>query len=76
VKSRRKTNRRQIFVLTGEEKTTTIFVLLAFVLGLGTAHYRAVHTTPRRQLAIDQTAKSAGLPAEKRAEAKRRKLAK
>jgi hypothetical protein len=32
--------RRQIFVLTPEEKKTVCFVLAAFLLGLVTMHYR------------------------------------
>jgi hypothetical protein len=32
--------RREIFVLTPEEKKTVCFVLLAFVLGLATKYYR------------------------------------
>jgi hypothetical protein len=35
--------RREIFVLTPEEKRTICFVLIAFVLGLGTKHYRETH---------------------------------
>jgi hypothetical protein len=32
--------RREIFVLTSEEKKTICFVLIAFVLGLATKYYR------------------------------------
>ena len=35
--------RREIFVLTPEEKKTVCFVLIAFVLGLVTKHYRDAH---------------------------------
>lgn len=35
--------RREIFVLTPEEKRTVCFVLLAFILGLATKHYRETH---------------------------------
>jgi hypothetical protein len=35
--------RREIFVLTPEEKRTVCFVLIAFVLGLATKHYRDAH---------------------------------
>jgi hypothetical protein len=35
--------RREIFVLTPEEKKTLCFVLIAFVLGLATKHYRDAH---------------------------------
>jgi hypothetical protein len=35
--------RREIFVLTPEEKKTVCFVLIAFVLGLATKYYRDAH---------------------------------
>jgi hypothetical protein len=35
--------RREIFVLTPEEKRTICFVLIAFILGLATKHYRETH---------------------------------
>lgn len=35
--------RREIFVLTPEEKRTICFVLIAFVLGLATKSYRDAH---------------------------------
>lgn len=35
--------RREIFVLTPEEKRTVCFVLIAFILGLATKHYRETH---------------------------------
>jgi hypothetical protein len=38
--------RREIFVLTPEEKKTVCFVLVAFVLGLATKLYRDAHPTP------------------------------
>ena len=38
--------RREIFVLTSEEKRTVCFVLLAFVLGLATRFYRDAHPQP------------------------------
>ena len=72
----KKSRRRQIFVLTPEETRTLCFVLAAFVLGVAAKHYRATHSTPPARTAIHDTANSAGLPAQKRAEAKRRKLAK
>jgi hypothetical protein len=64
VKSKRDTAklaRREIFVLTFEEKTTICFVLIAFVLGLATKHYRDAHpstlpkpeTNPRRHASPD-----------------------
>lgn len=38
--------RREIFVLTPQEKKTICFVLIAFVLGLATKFYRDRHPTP------------------------------
>jgi hypothetical protein len=38
--------RREILVLTPEEKRTVCFVLLAFVLGLATKYYRGNHPVP------------------------------
>jgi len=38
--------RREIFILTSEEKKTIAFVLIAFVLGLGTKYYRDHHPVP------------------------------
>jgi hypothetical protein len=38
--------RREIFVLTPEEKKTVCFVLVAFVLGLATKCYRDAHPAP------------------------------
>ena len=67
--------RRDLFVLTPEEKSTLCFVLAALVLGLGAKRYREIHSNPLAKTAIVETAKSTGLPAEKRAEAKRRKAA-
>lgn len=71
----RPTRRRQLLVLTPEEKRTVAFVLFALLLGLGAKHYRETHTIPPRQTAIADTAKTVALPAQKRAEAKRRKQA-
>lgn len=73
MKPRTKKNHRQIFVLTPEEKSTLAVLLATLVLGLGAKHYRQTHSTPIAKTAIADTAKSAGIPAEKRAEAKRRK---
>jgi hypothetical protein len=67
--------RRDLFVLTPEEKSTLCFVLAALVLGLGAKRYRETHSIPPAKKAIVETAKNTNLPAEKRAEAKRRKLA-
>ncbi|HEV2839817.1 MAG TPA: hypothetical protein VGW39_00690 [Chthoniobacterales bacterium] len=39
--------RREIFVLTPEEKRTLCFVLIALLLGLATKHYRDTHPPPR-----------------------------
>jgi hypothetical protein len=38
--------RREIFILTSEEKKTVAFVLIAFVLGLATKYYRDRHPAP------------------------------
>lgn len=38
--------RREIFILTLEEKKTVYFVLIAFVLGLATKYYRDRHPAP------------------------------
>jgi hypothetical protein len=76
VKAIAKKKRPQIFVLTPEEKRTLSFVLVAFVLGLGAKHYRQRHSIPPAKTAIVEAATNAGSPAEKRAEAKRRKAAK
>jgi hypothetical protein len=39
----RKLPRRQIFVLTPEEKRTVAFILFAILLGLAAKHYRGAH---------------------------------
>jgi hypothetical protein len=75
MKARAKNNRRDIFVLTPEEKSTLCVVLAAVALGLSAKHYRETHSIPQAKTAVVATAKNAGLPAEKRAEAKRRKAA-
>jgi hypothetical protein len=67
--------RRQVFVLTPEETTMLLFVLAVFFLGVATKYYRAKHSVPPARTAVHETSTSAGLPAEKRAEAKRRKQA-
>ena len=41
-----KPERREIFILTLEEKKTVCFVLIAFVLGLATKYYRDRHPAP------------------------------
>ena len=75
MKARVQKDCRQIFVLTPEEKRTISFVLVAVVLGLSAKQYRQRHSVPPAKTAIVEVAKSAGRPAEKRAEAKRRKAA-
>jgi hypothetical protein len=67
--------RREIFVLTPGEKKTICFVLIAFALGLATAHYRAAHSVPPLKTAINETATTAARTAQKRAESKRLKAA-
>jgi len=67
----RKQLRREIFVLTPDEKRTVCFVLIAFVLGLATKHYRASHAVTPVQAAVDHTITTAAHPAQKRAESKR-----
>jgi hypothetical protein len=68
----RQTAPREIFVFTPEEKRTISFVLLMFLLGITIAHYRGVHSMRPAATAVHETAKSAGLPAQKRAESKHR----
>ncbi len=75
MKAKGQKDRRQIFVLTPEEKRTLCFVFAALVLGVGAKHYRRAHAIPPAKIAIVEAARNAGLPAEKRAEAKRRKAA-
>jgi hypothetical protein len=65
-----KSTRRQIFVLTPEEKNTLCFVLIMFLLGLATAKYRAAHAIPPPRIGVHETAASTSRPAQKRAEAK------
>jgi hypothetical protein len=69
-------DRRQIFVLTLEEKRTIAFVLVMFVLGLATARYRAAHSEPSSKIAVNETATVTARPAQKRAEARRPKIPK
>ena len=71
----KKSDGPQILVLTPEEKRTLCFVLIALVVGIGTKRYREMHAIPPRQTAIVEAAKTVALPAQKRAEAKRRKQA-
>jgi hypothetical protein len=37
---------RQKFLLTPAEKRVAVFILAAFLLGLGTKYYRDVHSSP------------------------------
>jgi hypothetical protein len=71
----KKAARREIFVLTPEEKKTISFVLIMFLLGLATAKYRAAHAIPPSKIAVNATAATTSRPAQKRAEAKRPKPA-
>jgi hypothetical protein len=64
--------RHEIFVFTPEEKRTISFVLVMFLLGMTTAHYRGIHSIRPAASAVQETAKSASLPAQKRAESKHR----
>lgn len=50
MKAKKNERRRQIFVLTPEEKKTIAFVLCALVLGIATKHYRDKHPQPPRTL--------------------------
>jgi hypothetical protein len=68
--------RREIFVLTPEEKRTITFVLLMFVLGVATLRYRATRSVPTSKIAVNETATVTSRPAQKRADAKRPKLVK
>ena len=63
--------RREIFVLTPEEKRTVCFVLLAFLLGLATKHYRATHAVTPLQAAVDHVISTVAHPAPSRTELKR-----
>jgi hypothetical protein len=71
----KKAARREIFVLTPEEKRTISFVLIMFLLGLVTAKYRASHAIPPSKIAVNETAATTSRPAQKRAEGKRPKPA-
>jgi hypothetical protein len=56
-----KQSRREIFVLTPEEKKTVCFVLIAFLLGLATKYYRDAH--PAAPLKSVATARDRVTPA-------------
>jgi hypothetical protein len=72
----KKRRRREVFVLTPEETRTLLFVLAVFFLGIAAKYYRTNHSTPPARIAVHETATSTGLPSQKRADTKRRKLAK
>jgi hypothetical protein len=59
--------RREIFVLTPEEKRTICFVLIAFVLGLATKHYRATHATAASTQELTRSISASPNPPQKRA---------
>lgn len=65
--------RREILVLTPEEKRTIAFVLIMFLLGLATVRYRGAHSVPPSKIGVNETATTTSRPAQKRAEAKRPK---
>jgi hypothetical protein len=52
--ARRKLVRRQIFVLTPEEKKMAVFVLCALVLGFATKCYRDTHPRPSAPAKIEK----------------------
>jgi hypothetical protein len=68
----RQRRRREIFVLTPEEKRSISFVLIMFLLGATTVHYRTANFVKPTTTAIQETAKIAGLRAQKRAESRHR----
>lgn len=57
-----KTPRREIFVLTPEEKKTLCFVLFAVLLGLATKHYRDRHPPPLAKAEISADGKASPHP--------------
>jgi hypothetical protein len=63
--------RREIFVLTPEEKRIIGFVLITFALGLATLHYRATHSRSPSKIAVNETATTAAPRAKKQADIKR-----
>ena len=68
-----RSTRREIFVLTPEEKRIIFFVLAMFVLGFATVRYRANHSTVPPKIAVNEAASATDRPAQKRAELKRPK---
>ena len=64
--------RREIFVLTPQEKRTVCFVLIAFVLGLATKHYRETHfPSPSPVDVVMNTVSASADPTPKRAKKNR-----
>ena len=59
-------DRREIFVLTPEEKRTICFVLVAFLLGLATKHYRATHSPAASTAAVTSGISASPNPMPKR----------
>jgi hypothetical protein len=73
VKARRnksKTPRREIFVLTPGEKRIVGFILIAFVLGLTTKHYRDARPAPPRKEQIQNNVPGSPRPAKTRGKIK------
>ena len=58
--------RREIFVLTPEEKRTVCFVLIAFLLGLATQHYRATHLPASQITEVTRSVLASPNPTQKR----------
>jgi hypothetical protein len=56
--------RREIFVLTPEERRTLCLVLVAFVLGFATKHYRDAHPIIAPKTEINARANSSPRPAQ------------
>ncbi len=72
MKGGRKSPRRQIFVLTPDEKRAAACVLGAFLLGLATMQYRATYPRPPpAPTAKEQQAEKKRAAAEKRAAGRR-----
>ncbi|HMG04043.1 MAG TPA: hypothetical protein VK581_01200 [Chthoniobacterales bacterium] len=65
-----KTARREIFVLTPGEKRIVGFVLITFVLGLTTKHYREARLAPPRKEQIQDHAPGSPRPVRARGETK------
>jgi hypothetical protein len=65
--------RREIFVLTPEEKRAVCFVLIAFVLGLATKHYRTTNPPPPSKTEVKASPAKPPPSAAKRGETKRPK---